>query len=162
FSASGDAVALLYTAFPDPVLLTVGPAPQLQPVFDEVDAALGACRQLYLSVRPDVLPLLQQRYRASWTRLMQRMLLDRRRFRPGEAREVCPLGPADLEAVRALYADGDATGEAPDFFAPTMLEQGVFCGIREGAALVAAAGTHIVARGEGVGAVGNVYTRRDR
>jgi predicted GNAT family acetyltransferase len=43
-----------------------------------------------------------------------------------------------------------------------MLEQGVFYGIGEGADLVAVAGTHLVSGPESVGAVGNVYTRRDR
>ncbi len=43
-----------------------------------------------------------------------------------------------------------------------MLAQGVYYGIRESAALVAVAGTHVVAVGEGVGCLGNIYTRRDR
>lgn len=43
-----------------------------------------------------------------------------------------------------------------------MIEDGVFFGIREGEELVAVAGTHLVAPAEGVGAVGNIYTRRDR
>jgi ribosomal protein S18 acetylase RimI-like enzyme len=72
------------------------------------------------------------------------------------------LGATDLEALRRLYADGEATGEAPDFFFPSMLAQGVFFGHRESGELVAAAGTHLVAPEESVAAVGNVYTRRDR
>ena len=43
-----------------------------------------------------------------------------------------------------------------------MVTDGVFHGIHEGPALVAVAGTHLVAREEGVAAIGNVYTRRDR
>jgi predicted GNAT family acetyltransferase len=43
-----------------------------------------------------------------------------------------------------------------------MLQDGVFFGTREAGELVAAAGTHLVACSEGVAAVGNVYTRRDR
>ena len=43
-----------------------------------------------------------------------------------------------------------------------MVEQGVFYGIYEGPNLIAAAGTHLVAPSEGVAAIGNVYTRRDR
>src|SRR5439155_19334107 len=39
---------------------------------------------------------------------------------------------------------------------------GVFCGIREGEDLIAVAGTHLVSAAESVGAVGNIYTRRDR
>jgi ribosomal protein S18 acetylase RimI-like enzyme len=43
-----------------------------------------------------------------------------------------------------------------------MVTDGVFHGIYEGAMLVAAAGTHVVARDEGAAAMGNIYTRRDR
>ena len=43
-----------------------------------------------------------------------------------------------------------------------MLADGAFHGIYEGTALVAAAGTHLVAREEGAAAIGNVYTRHDR
>jgi predicted GNAT family acetyltransferase len=43
-----------------------------------------------------------------------------------------------------------------------MLAEGVYFGVREGSELVAAAGTHLVVPGEGVAAIGNVYTRRDR
>jgi ribosomal protein S18 acetylase RimI-like enzyme len=43
-----------------------------------------------------------------------------------------------------------------------MVDSGIFHGIYEGAALVAAAGTHLVAREEDAAAVGNIYTRHDR
>jgi ribosomal protein S18 acetylase RimI-like enzyme len=72
------------------------------------------------------------------------------------------LAAADVPALQALYADGDATGEAPDFFFPSMVTDGAFFGIDEGGSLVAAAGTHVFAREENAAAIGNVYTRRDR
>ena len=74
---------------------------------------------------------------------------------------VARLGAADVPALRQLYADGDATGESPDFFYPSMVSDGVFFGFYEERQLVAAAGTHLLAREEGVAAIGNVYTRRD-
>ena len=43
-----------------------------------------------------------------------------------------------------------------------MVTDGVFFGVYEGEALVAAAGTHLVSREEGAAAIGNIYTRRDR
>ena len=67
-----------------------------------------------------------------------------------------------MPALQALYADGQSSGESPDFFFPSMVADGVFHGIYEGTSLVAAAGTHLLARGEGIAALGNVYTRRDR
>lgn len=75
---------------------------------------------------------------------------------------VTRLTGGDVEALQRLYADGHATGEAPDFFFPSMVTDGVFFGAYEGAALVAAAGTHLYSPGEGAAAIGNIYTRRDR
>jgi ribosomal protein S18 acetylase RimI-like enzyme len=66
-----------------------------------------------------------------------------------------------VPALLALYADGASSGESPDFFFPTMVADGVFHGSYQAGALVAAAGTHVVARDEGAAAIGNVYVRRD-
>lgn len=72
------------------------------------------------------------------------------------------LTPAAVPALQALYADGESTGEAPDFFMPQTVADGAYCGVFEGGDLVAAAGTHVLSRAEGAAAIGNVYTRRDR
>jgi ribosomal protein S18 acetylase RimI-like enzyme len=72
------------------------------------------------------------------------------------------LGTADVPALQRLYADGEATGEAPDFFHPSMVTDGVFFGVYDGPTLVAAAGTHLFAPEEGAVAIGNIYTMRDR
>ena len=68
----------------------------------------------------------------------------------------------DVRALEQLYADGEPTGESPDFFYGSMVTDGVFFGVYEGAELIAAAGTHLVARDESAAAIGNVYVRRDR
>jgi GNAT superfamily N-acetyltransferase len=68
----------------------------------------------------------------------------------------------DVSAIERLYADGQSTGESPDFFYPAMVTHGVFFGIYEHADLVAVAGTHLAAGDESAAAIGNVYTRRDR
>ena len=72
------------------------------------------------------------------------------------------LGAADVPALLKLYADGEATGESPDFFYPSMVTDGVFFGVYEGDALVAAAGTHLFAPEERAVAIGNIYTMRNR
>jgi ribosomal protein S18 acetylase RimI-like enzyme len=72
------------------------------------------------------------------------------------------LSLADVEALQRLYADGEASGESPDFFYGSMVSDGVFFGVYRGAELIAAAGTHLVSRDEGAAAIGNVYVRRDR
>ncbi len=71
------------------------------------------------------------------------------------------LGAADVPALLTLYADGEATGESPDFFYPSMVTDGVFFGVYESDALVSAAGTHLFAPEEQAVAIGNIYTRRD-
>jgi GNAT superfamily N-acetyltransferase len=161
-AAGIPALALLYRAFALPVLLTVGAARHLRLVLDEVDWTLDGPQEVYAVVRPDVFPLLQERYRISHAQAMLRMVLDPRCYRPVVPKGVSRLGPTDLERLQSLYADGEAPGEAPDFFMPAMLEQGVYYGVHEGDRLIAAAGTHVVAPTMSVGALGNVYTRRDR
>jgi GNAT superfamily N-acetyltransferase len=161
-AAGIPALALLYRAFALPVLLTVGAARHLRLVLDEVDRTLDGPQEVYAVVRPDVFPLLQERYRISHAQAMLRMVLDPRCYRPVVPKGVSRLGPSDLERLQSLYADGEASGEAPDFFMPAMLEQGVYYGVHEGDRLIAAAGTHVVAPTMSVGALGSVYTRRDR
>ena len=150
------ALILLFRAFPIPVLYTQGPPEALAPLLDTIRD-----RAMYLSIRPDVLPLLQARGRISHQMAMWRMILRPERFQPPSLDGLRRLTLADLPALEALYADGRAAGEAPDFFAPYMLEQGVFYGLWDGPDLAASAGTHIVAPADRVAAVGNVYTRRD-
>jgi predicted GNAT family acetyltransferase len=64
--------------------------------------------------------------------------------------------------LERLYAEGEPFGEAPEFFVLSMLTDGVYFGIKQGADLLAAAGTHLVVPTESVAAIGCVYTRRDR
>jgi GNAT superfamily N-acetyltransferase len=156
------AIALVYHAFAVPVLLTVGEARHLRPLLDEIDATMAAAPEVYLVVRPDVLPLLAERYAIKVAKLMHRMVLEPEHFQPADTREAVRLGPADLDVVQALYADGGPVGESPDFFIPPMLRDGVYYGVREGSDLIAVAGTHVLAPAEGVCGMGNIYTRRDR
>jgi GNAT superfamily N-acetyltransferase len=156
--STGDgAVVLLYRAFTTPVLFSLGAPEAIVPLLDEVSAE----RAVYLSIRPEILPLIQARYQVSQLAAMWRMTLEPADFCPSPT-AARRLTLADLPALEALFADGASHGEAPDFFNAHMLEQGVFFGCFEGAGLVAAAGTHLVAPQEGVAAIGNVYTRRDR
>jgi GNAT superfamily N-acetyltransferase len=152
------ALALLYRAFDTPVLFTLGEAAAVQRILAEI----GPEPRLYLSIRPEILPLIKARYHVSHEQAMWRMVLDPAHFRPEPAEGCVRLGPANREELEQLYADGEATGEVPGFFTPAMLEEGVFFGLREKEGLAAAAGTHLVAPTEGVAAIGNVYTRRDR
>ncbi len=148
------AVALLYRGVKPPVLFALG---DLTPLLDEIRYEPA----LYLHVQPGNVDALSTRYHISHRKEMWRMILDAERYRPVPGAGAVRLAPSDLDEVRRLYADGGSAGEAPDFFFPAMLEQ-VFDGIREDGELISAAGTHLVAPGESVAAVGNIYTRRDR
>jgi ribosomal protein S18 acetylase RimI-like enzyme len=153
-----SALALLFRGFGTPVLFTLGEARAIDLILEEI----GGEREMYLSIRPDILPLLKARYAVGDASPMWRMILDETVYRPARCEEAVQLTASDLTALRQLYADGEPSGEAPDFFSPSMLAEGIFFGIYEGEALTAAAGTHIVSPSEGVAAIGNVYTRRDR
>ena len=156
--SDAGALAMLYRAFTPSVLFTQGPADSLATILDEFSTDLS----VYLHVRPEALPVVATRYRIVELRQMWRMVLERSVYGGASGRDVLRLSSASRSAVEQLYGDGDAAGERPDFFFPSMLDQGVFYGLWEAGQLVAIAGTHLVAPGEDVAAVGNVYTRRDR
>jgi ribosomal protein S18 acetylase RimI-like enzyme len=152
------AVVLLCHAFAPPVLFALGEAPLVGSLMEEI----GARPALYLHVRPEIVPVIRARYEVTQEKSMWRMVLDPKVFRPTQSGQIARLGLSDLPALRRLYADGEAVGEAPAFFNPGMLEDGVYFGSWEGDQLTAVAGTHLVVPAEGVAAIGNVYTRRDR
>jgi RimJ/RimL family protein N-acetyltransferase len=155
------ALALFYAGFAMPVLITVGETEALQSILNEIIGELSP-PELYAVVKPEVMPLLIKHYRVIEERKMQRMILDPRRYHPMSTEGVVQLGMPDQEELQRLYADGHASGEAPDWFLSQMLEQETYYGIREGNELIAVAGTHVTALSEGVSGLGNIYTRRDR
>ncbi len=156
------AIALIYRAFVAPVLLFLGSPECLQALFDEIDEAFGDARDLTLVAPVESFPLLEQRYEIIESKRMRRMTLAPDQATPRPDARATRLKYKHLDAIQRLYSDGKPTREAPDFFTPTMLEHGVYFGAWEGDLLTAVAGTHIVAPTVGVGAIGNVYTRRDR
>lgn len=160
FAGQGDvpSVALLYRAFGDPVLLTVGPAGNLR----EILALILNFPHFVFVVRPDVFSLLESSFRIARVKSMRRMMLRRTDALSGVADGARRLEKSDLPALRGLYDDGRASGESPDFFLESMVMKGVYFGAWEAGDLVAVAGTHVLSLVEGVAGIGNVYTRRDR
>lgn len=116
---------------------------------------------VHLQVQADALHAITRQATVEQVKTMWRMSWTGDRAR---APETCAarLSDADVSALERLYADGEWSGEAPDFFYPAMVGRGVFFGLYQGADLVAAAGTHLLSRDEGAAAIGNIYTRRDR
>lgn len=84
-----------------------------------------------------------------------RMAVDADTFRPfaGPAER---LVPADIEELNRLYQLGFRGG-----FPASILEDGVYYGVRVRGHLVAAAGTHVINAREGIAVVGNVLTHVD-
>jgi len=154
---SPPALVMLYCRIDPPVLFALGTAERLAPKVQEIEPPV-----VLLHVRPEALAAIETRYRVVESRPQWRMILEPERFRPVASGGGSPLGSGDVEAIRALFADGEPRGEAPDFFDASMVEQGLFRGLWEGAHLVAVAGTHVVAPQESVCAIGNVYVRQDR
>jgi len=153
-----NALVLVYRGLEPTILFAQGEAESVERLVEEI-ADLPV---VFLSIRQEIVPIFSARYQECQTWRMWRMVLNPIRYQAVPTKQTMRLGPDDLEALRALYSDGDDTGESPDFFLPSMLSQGVYFGIYEGSEMIAAAGTHLVTSEEGVGAVGNVYTRRDR
>jgi ribosomal protein S18 acetylase RimI-like enzyme len=155
---SGRCAVLVYRGFGRPIFLDSGDLEQVRRTIP----GLAAESRFYLSVRPASLALLEEAgYAIPKPKRMLRMRLGRRQLRIGAANSAVRLSLADLERLQALYADGDARSEAPEFFLPSMLDSGVYFGALAGDGLAAVAGTHVFAPEHDVAGVGNIYTRWD-
>lgn len=86
---------------------------------------------------------------------MLRMVVDRETFAPfaGPAERLTAL---DIDELNRLYQLGFRGG-----FPPSILEEGVYYGVRVRGRLVSAAGTHAINAREGIAVVGNVMTHID-
>jgi len=105
-------------------------------------------------------PLLEQYYQvqAEEHRLL-RMAVSAATFRQPvslASSSIERLSPADLGTLQALYAPGAAV-----HFRPDLLEHGLFYGVRDGEQLLAAGGTHVLAREYGIAVLGNIFTHPD-
>jgi ribosomal protein S18 acetylase RimI-like enzyme len=86
---------------------------------------------------------------------MLRMVVDRETFQPfaGPAERLTAL---DIDDLNRLYQLGFRAG-----FPPSVVEDGVYYGVRVRDRLVSAAGTHAINAREGIAVVGNVMTHAD-
>lgn len=168
FVSQDDAgLVLLYGLGEAPVLFAAGPPEAVAPLLDEAGPE-SAC----LSIPPDLLPEVEARWEVRGLARMWRMVLNPAELRRAEGISTLAtpaegslalrrLDMGDVTTLGHLYDDGRETGEIPDFFRLSMVREGVFIGVFHNDELVAVAGTHLVVPEEGVGAIGNVYTRRD-
>lgn len=112
-------------------------------------------RYAFVQARHDLASAFNDLYRVDLPASLVRMVVDRDSFRPlaGGAER---LGPADIGDLNRLYQLGLGGG-----FPASILEDGVYYGVRVGGRLVAAAGTHVINEAEGIAVVGNVLTHVD-
>lgn len=89
---------------------------------------------------------------------MWRMALRPEDFPAGRSAGAEPLTPKDLPTLLSLFGNHP---DRPDSFDSRQLERGIFFGVRQEGDLVSAAGTHVLAQGSRVAAVGNVFTHPD-
>jgi ribosomal protein S18 acetylase RimI-like enzyme len=96
---------------------------------------------------------------------LYRMVVQADSFRPhlrpmGPGQHLRRLEAGDVDRLNTLYQQAADPGEAILAFSPHQVAQGVFFGVEDQTgALLAVAGTHLVAQAEGVAAVGNIFTR---
>lgn len=156
-SADSNSLLLVYGAFDPPIVFLHGDAAECDALLSE-PGVVRRTSQAHLNVRADLMPVVARHFRSFASQSMTRMVLgDDGPLEPVAGTEVVRLGPADLHRLQRLYAE-----EPPAFFLPAQLQHGVYFGVVEDDSLIAAAGTHVVSRAARVGAMGNVYTRRDR
>ena len=156
----GSAVVLVYDAYDPPIVVCHGDVHQCDATLAEAGVRTRTTTA-YVNMTPDQSAVLSRHFERFDRRRMIRMVLDMDMSPDARMSEqtqtVERLGPSDVEALQALYAE-----KPPAFFLPSQLRDGVYCGVREGKALVAVAGTHVVSATARVAALGNVHTRRDR
>lgn len=151
----GMSVVLVYQAYDPPIVVCHGNVGECDITLAEPEVRARTLHA-YLNMTPEQAVVLSHHFGRFDGRQMVRMLLhDRPSSMPPPP--VDRLGPSDLDALQALYAD-----DPPAFFLPRQLENGVYYGVHEGVDLVAVAGTHVVSSTGRVAAIGNVHTRRDR
>jgi RimJ/RimL family protein N-acetyltransferase len=152
-----SALLLVYRGFDPPILFAMGESTAIASLLSEV-----ADPVVSLHVQESGLAALPPRYSTTSSRAMWRMVVSPSSFRTASTADVVSLDGSDLAAITELYTDGWAHDEGPTFFHASMLERGTFRGIRDGADIVAVAGSHLFSPDLGVCTIGNVYTRRDR
>jgi len=138
------------------VLTVLGPSADAEPLWREALAEIPEAEVVFAACLPGHRAFIEQTTRFIEAHPMFRMRLE---GTPADLGATIRLGTADLPALRGLYADGAARQEIPDFFEDSMVDAGIYFGVRDAGELVAVAGTHVLT--PRAAAVGNVYVRHD-
>jgi molybdenum cofactor biosynthesis protein MoaC len=145
-------VLLLYSALSAPTLLSEGSREDLEAII------LGAWdqipRRVYFQMPETHSEVMSVFFRVSKERDMLRMGLSKSEHPPCKRNEdVVVLSHRDTGDIMALYQ------HYPDnFFEPSLLNTGMYFGIRVNSVLVSVAGIHQLSESKGIAAVGNIVT----
>src|SRR5262245_54984465 len=88
------AIGLLYEAFGTPLVLCSGQSDEWPDLLREIDQAVGEAREVYVVIRPELLPVIRFQYQAIEERPMVRMVLHPGAFRPAVSNAATRIGPA--------------------------------------------------------------------
>jgi len=149
--AAEDAVVLVYRAFEPPVLFAAGSPDGARALLAKIPSG----RYLF-TLMGTHRALLAPRIQESTETQMWRMALRLEKFDAGLAAGAEPLSREDLPAIEELFGEHP---DRPDAFDPGQLDDHAFFGVRQGGALVAVAGTHVVSQRRRLAGVGNVFTQ---
>jgi ribosomal protein S18 acetylase RimI-like enzyme len=156
-----EALALVYGGLEPPALFLMGGEAALDALL-QCDDLPG--RALF-NVRPGGESALRAHYEVEHRSAMLRMTVTGDAFTgrtAGQTVTPARLTRDDAGAMARLLAEAARhDGRDPEdiAFTPDMAEKGPYAGIYEGGALIAMAGTHLVAPGAGLAALGNVVVR---
>jgi hypothetical protein len=115
-SASG--LIMIYRGFDPPILFAIGAPQDIEPLLRE----LRDLPSVYLNIRTELLPLVQERFTLEDPRRMFRMILDPSAINSGNLEGVVRPGPTHLPQIRALYR----TEAEPEFFGRKRLQRECF------------------------------------
>jgi len=154
-----EGLALVYTALDPTALFLMGSLPALEALLAH---GVGP-EHVQFICPPQGVPLVEACYRVSHRLDMLRMRITAEGFTPiplaGDTPAPVRLGADSAGEVRALLelaAAHDNRALEDIAFDPEMIESGVYYGIRQDGALVASAGTHLLAAAARMAALGNV------
>ncbi len=136
-----------------PSTLTLGDAPLIGALL----SLHPGPRQSFLTAEPRHVDVMLTRYNLWRPQTMLRLQLDRAAFTPPSTPDVRRLIEADASELNRLYA----IEEEGLRYSGRQVIEGVYFGAHVRGRLVAAAGTHIYSRAEGVAVIGNVFTHPD-
>jgi ribosomal protein S18 acetylase RimI-like enzyme len=161
-----EGLALIYTALEPAVLFLMGEVPALSALLMH---GVGPDEVLF-TASPDLEDTLRAFYAVDRVEPMHRMRVTAGTFISPEGHDHPPTPPIPLDESHAQAilelqragAGADARAWNDVAFTPEMVRDGYYRGILQGDKLIAAAGTHLVARQESVAAIGNVIVHPDQ